>query len=172
MGSNSLASSPGGWQGFLRALRRAWVHCARMFFRKKKGPEAPAAAPVAPRPIAADRNDTSTQFLTGDGNVDRRSVDVLLAAIARVSQSRDLEPLLNYIVDTSIEITGAERGFLLLEKPGGELYVRVSRARGGQAVSGPIRFSTSVVKGVLDKQEPMRATVTSDSEALELGTSV
>jgi serine phosphatase RsbU (regulator of sigma subunit) len=142
-----------------------------MFFRKKKGPDASAAAPAVPR-ASSERNDSTTQFLTGDGNLDRRSVDVLLAAIARVSESRELEPLLNYIVDTSIETTGAERGFLVLEKPTGELYVRVARARGGQPVPGPIRFSTSVVKGVLDKQEPMRATVTSDSEALELGTSV
>lgn len=143
-----------------------------MFFRKKKArvepPPAAGAGPsdtgVAPTP--------STLFLTGNDSVDRRSVDVLLTAIARVSQSRDLESLLVYIVDTSIEVTGAERGFLLLRDEAGELQVRVARQRGGQPVAGEIRFSTSVVKRVLEKEEPVRATVTSDSEALELGTSV
>jgi serine phosphatase RsbU (regulator of sigma subunit) len=142
-----------------------------MFFRKKKGTDEPPPVPREPRPEPA-RDGNSTQFLTGDGNVDRRSVDVLLKAIARVSESRDLESLLAYIVDTSIEVTGAERGFLLLANDSGELDVRVARARGGQSVKGPVRFSTSVVKRVFEKREPVRATVTSDSEALELGTSV
>lgn len=142
-----------------------------MFFRKKKGPEEPAPVPREPRP-EPQREDSATQFLTGERNVDRRSVEVLLKAIARVTESRDLESLLAYIVDTSIEITGAERGFLLLADESGEPKVRVARARGGQAVTGPIRYSTSVVKRVMEKQEPVRATVTSDSEALELGTSV
>jgi serine phosphatase RsbU (regulator of sigma subunit) len=142
-----------------------------MFFRKKKGSDSPAVVSggAAPREVGAD---PTTQFLTGDGTGDRRSVQMLLAAIARVSESRDLESLLSYIVDASIEITGAERGFLLLPSASGELDVRVARARGKQPVSGPIRFSTSVVKRVLETLEPVRATVNSDSEALELGTSV
>jgi serine phosphatase RsbU (regulator of sigma subunit) len=142
-----------------------------MFFRKKKGAAEPATAPRDPAPDA-DHDHSTTQFLTGDGSIDRRSVEVLLTAIARVSESRDLESLLAYIVDTSIDVTGAERGFLLLENESGDLAVRVARARGGQPVKGPIRFSTSVVKRVIEKKEPVRATVTSDSEALELGTSV
>jgi serine phosphatase RsbU (regulator of sigma subunit) len=142
-----------------------------MFFRKKKSAESAAVAPgTAPaRDVAVD---PTTQFLTGDGTGDRRSVQMLLAAIARVSESRDLDSLLSYIVDTSIEITDAERGFLLLPDASGELKVHVARARGKQAVSGPVRFSTSVVKRVLETLEPVRATVNSDSEALELGTSV
>ncbi len=142
-----------------------------MFFRKKKAPPEPTASIARPVESAGNANQ-STLFLTGNDSVDRRSVDVLLTAIARVSQSRDLESLLVYIVDTSIEVTGAERGFLLLRNATGDLEVRVSRQRGGQPVSGQVRFSTSVVKRVLEKEEPVRATVTSDSEALELGTSV
>ena len=59
-------------------------------------------------------DDTGTRFLTGDGDLDRRTVDVLLSTIARVSESRDLEALLIDIVDRSVELCGAERGFLLL----------------------------------------------------------
>jgi serine phosphatase RsbU (regulator of sigma subunit) len=142
-----------------------------MFFRKKK--PAPEPEPAASRPVeSASSANQSTLFLTGNDRVDRRSVDVLLTAIARVSQSRDLESLLVYIVDTSIEVTGAERGLLILHDEAGEMQIRVARQRGGQGVTGQIRFSTSVVKRVLEKEEPVRATVTSDSEALELGTSV
>jgi serine phosphatase RsbU (regulator of sigma subunit) len=139
-----------------------------MFFRRKKDADPPAP----PLPAAAGTPDSATQFLTGNNNVDRRSVEILLTAIARVSESRDLESLLLYIVDTSIEITGAERGLLILADERGELAVRVSRARGRKPVAGDLRYSTSVVRRVLEEQQPVRATVTSESEALELGSSV
>ena len=140
-----------------------------MFFRRKKDADPPAATPPpAPAPAA----EASTQFLTGNNNIDRRSVEVLLTAIARVSESRDLESLLVYIVDTSIEITGAERGLLILHDERSELSIRVARARGKKPAAGDMRYSTSVVRRVLEEQQPVRATVTSESEALELGSSV
>jgi sigma-B regulation protein RsbU (phosphoserine phosphatase) len=142
-----------------------------MFFRRKKEPQDPGAPGREPQGIAPAEAPT-TLFLTGDGRVDRRTIEVLLAAIARVSQSQDLERLLAYIVDTSIEVTGAERGLLLLAGKGGELELRMARQRGGKAVEGQLRYSTSVVRRVLSDLEPVRATVNSDSEALELGTSV
>lgn len=142
-----------------------------MFFRRKKpegGEGDPGVLPDAPAPEAR----STTHFLTGQAGLDRRSVQVLLDAIARVSQSRDLESLLAYIVDTSIETTGAERGLLLLGGRDGQLAVRVARQRGGKAVPGDVKYSTTVVKRVISRTEPVRATVTSDSEAMELGTSV
>ena len=141
-----------------------------LFRRKKAEPEAPPAAPPADSASAAAV--AKTQFLTGDGRVDRRTIEVLLAAIARVSQSQDIEHLLAYIVDTSIEVTGAERGILLLAGKSGELEPRMVRSKGGKPSTGDLRFSTSVVKRVMSDLEPVRATVNSDSEALELGTSV
>ncbi len=114
-----------------------------------------------------------TEFLSGDANQDRRSVQVLLGAIARVSESRDLESLLDYVVDRSIEVTGAERGFLVLVDESGQQSVRVARLRGGERVPDEdIKYSTSVVQRVLDEESPMRTTVQSDAEALELGASV
>ena len=115
----------------------------------------------------------STQFLTGEAGKDRKLVQVLLEAIAQVSEARDLDTLLTYIVDTSIEITNAERGFLLMKGEGeGELIVRVARARGKEDVVGDVRFSTSIAKKVLTEVQALRATVHSESEALELGRSV
>lgn len=150
-----------------------------MFFRKKKAdpkkPGQPAAGASAsgPKPgIESSGEAPTTQFLTGETGLDRRSVEVLLDAIARVSESRDLESLLDYIVDTSIEVTGAERGILILAGERDELIVRVARQAGRQPLEGESRFSTNVVKKVLEGDEPVRATVTSESEALELGTSV
>jgi phosphoserine phosphatase RsbU/P len=146
-----------------------------MFFRKKKAdvpPTPPRREPALPEPTAGS-GPSSGMFLTGDSGFDQRTLDKLLSAIARVSEAhQELEELLINIVDTSIEITQAERGFLLLRDDKGGILVRVARQRGQQPVTGEVRFSTSVVKRVLSDLEPVRATVSSDSEALELGTSV
>ncbi len=147
-----------------------------MFFRRKKEP--PKAA--EPRPFEPSGNappapagaDASTAFLTGNDGLDRRTIEILLRGIAQVSESRDLEPLLVDIVDTSVEVTGAERGLLILHDGKKELLVRVARARGKKPVDGAVKFSTTIVRRVLADLEPVRAQVSSDSEALELGASV
>ncbi|HVS08478.1 MAG TPA: GAF domain-containing SpoIIE family protein phosphatase [Planctomycetota bacterium] len=145
-----------------------------MFWRgRKRGQAGPGAVPQEPRTLAESAGtDPPTQFLTGDSDLDRRSVEVLLEAIARVSESRDLEPLLVDIVDRSIEITDAERGFLILLEPSGEPRIRVVRARGGEGSAEDARFSTSVVRRALAEGQPVLATVQTDSDALELGRSV
>src|SRR5262245_7841666 len=132
-----------------------------MFFRRKK----PSPASAAPRggdgappgadpatdpgteigeggPAPAALAGPSTQFLTGEAGRDRRTVQVLLEAIARVSEARDLESLLIDTVDSSIEMTGAERGLLILRGGReGELAVRVSRLRGKKPLTGDLRYS-------------------------------
>jgi serine phosphatase RsbU (regulator of sigma subunit) len=147
-----------------------------MFFRRKKEPPAspvPATTPPpAPAPATGGKSADSTAFLTGNDGLDRRTIEILLRGIAQVTGSRDLEPLLIDIVDTSIEVTGAERGMLILHDDKRDLSVRVARARGKKPVEGNIRYSTSIVRRVLSDLDPVRAQVTSDSEALELGTSV
>lgn len=168
-----------------------------MFFKRKK-PKAPPlpdplqdpeTAPVTDLPpaegeaLAGDTGAISTMFLSGDSGRDRNRVELLLGAIAGVSESRDLEPLLKDIVDRSVEVTGAERGLLLMRGAGGALEPRVARGRGGIDVAGfapgdpkasaaQLRFSTSIARRVLDTGQALRATVSSDSEALELGRSV
>jgi serine phosphatase RsbU (regulator of sigma subunit) len=156
-----------------------------MFFRRKKEPPAPSAAPAASAPATAPEptegaqspavlagGPATTQFLTGEASRDRRTVQVLLEAIARVSEARDLDSLLIDIVDSSIEMTGAERGLLVMRGPKDELLVRVARVRGKKPVSGDLRYSTTVASRVLSEGRPLRAQVHSESEALELGRSV
>ncbi len=154
-----------------------------MFFRRKKKKDTDATSdPLASLgdsgqaedPASATGGPPSTQFLTGETNTDGRTVQVLLEAIARVSGSTDLTSLLTDIVDRSIEITGAERGLLVLRGDSDDqpMKVHVARKRGKKPVAGEIRFSTSVAGKVLNEKEPIRATVHSEMEALELGRSV
>jgi len=153
-----------------------------MFWRR--GKQAPKAAKPSAGPppgsgpgsggggsSGANAAKSGTEFLTGNSDLDRRTVEVLLGTIARVSSSRDLEALLVDIVDRSVELTGAERGFLILLEAG-EPTVRVARSREAETIQENVRFSTSIVRRVLEQGEPMLATVQSDSDALELGRSV
>jgi len=137
-----------------------------MFFRKKKD----APPPAEPAQDKLDSN--STQLWSGDTNVDRRRFEALLSSIAEVSQTIDLEALLTHIVDISVDHTGAERGFLVLKDGASELTVRVARSRGKKPVAGEVRFARTIVRRVLESRQAVRATVNSDSEALDLGTSV
>lgn len=168
----------------------ARINSAAVFWRKKKPDQRSASSPRPPERRLHDAgaedgsghadDDTGTRFLTGDSDLDRRTVEVLLSTIARVSQSRDLEALLNDIVDRSIELTDAERGFLILIDSDvnaggaqvGDPKVRVARTREGKSAEDGVKFSTSVVKRVLETRQPVLATVQSDSDALELGKSV
>src|SRR5262249_42860559 len=76
-------------------------------------------------------------------------------------------------VDSSIEMTGAERGLLVMRgAKEGELAVRVARQRGRKPVANDLRYSTTVAGRVLAEARPLRAQVHSESEALELGRSV
>ena len=94
---------------------------------KRKTP----STPPPPSPDPSPRDLPSTEFLSGDSQRDRRSLEVLLEAIAKVSESRDLEALLEFVVDRSIEITESERGLLVLLDEEGKQTVRVARGRDG-----------------------------------------
>ncbi len=149
---------------------------------ESEGSELPEAADIPAAGRRAGVDSPSTQFLTGDSTVDRRTVQVLLEAISRVANTpvstpKDLEALLVEIVDLSVEVTEAERGLLILPDPRedaehGGFEVHVARSVDGDVPTEDLRFSTSVARRVLERREPVRATVQSDSEALELGQSV
>ena len=151
------------------------------FWNKRPARPASSDRPLArpspdPSAEAETAADTST-FLSGDTREDTRSLGVLLDTIARVSASRDLETLLDYVVDSSVEATGAERGFLvLIDEKSGKQVVRVARSLSPSGDAGSIgrdsQYSTSVVKRVVDTQEPIRTSVQKDSEELDLGNSV
>ena len=137
----------------------------------------PQGRPARPSSDSAAVSSHSTTFLRGDIGEDSRSLELLLDTIARVSHSRDLESLLDFVVDSSIEATGAERGFLVLmdEQAGGQV-VRVARERRSDGTAAPlgrdVQYSTSVVRRVVETDEPLKTTLQKGGEDLELGNSV
>jgi hypothetical protein len=86
-----------------------------MFWRSKKPasgtpPTTPPANPALPAALEGAAGSTA-RFLTGDREADRRTVEVLLEMFARLSETRDYDETLVQIVDNSVELCGAERGF-------------------------------------------------------------
>jgi hypothetical protein len=111
-------------------------------------------------------------LLTGDPVQDAQSLSILLDTIAEVNSNIDLDRVLEDIVGKSLEITGAERGLLLLGDQGDDLRVRVARDREGRDLGRDVRYSQTLVSRCLEEGHAERSIVQSDQEALELGQSV
>jgi serine phosphatase RsbU (regulator of sigma subunit) len=71
-----------------------------------------------------------TSALTS-GHFDFRQVNALLAGLRALGSGQVLDEVLAIVLDSTLELTGAERGFILLAEPGGALVQRLARARGG-----------------------------------------
>jgi hypothetical protein len=104
-----------------------------MFWRSKKPasgtpPTTPPANPALPAALEGAAGSTA-RFLTGDREADRRTVEVLLEMFARLSETRDYDETLVQIVDNSVELCGAERGFLVVLDEAGEFVIKVARTR-------------------------------------------
>ncbi|HUR34506.1 MAG TPA: SpoIIE family protein phosphatase [Vicinamibacterales bacterium] len=89
---------------------------------------------------AGDRiriGDTELRIETGEssaltsGHFDFRQVNALLAGLRALGSGQVLDEVLAIVLDSTLELTGAERGFILLAEPGGQLVQRLARGRGG-----------------------------------------
>jgi phosphoserine phosphatase RsbU/P len=97
--------------------------------------------------------DTDIVFLTGDdeesreapsdeASSDLRQVAALLQGLRALGSGRVLSDVLALVLDSAIEVTGAERGFIMLPDARGELEFRLARGRNRETLSGG-SFSTS-----------------------------
>jgi len=85
--------------------------------------------------------DTELRIETGEssaltsGHFDFRQVNALLAGLRALGSGQVLDEVLAIVLDSTLELTGAERGFILLAEPSGQLVQRLARARGGITLS-------------------------------------
>jgi signal transduction histidine kinase len=80
--------------------------------------------------------------------MDSNLLEKILTISRRMAETRALAPLLDYVVDEAIQLTGAERGFIVLKEPDGTLEFRVKRDRTGQDLAQP---EDQVSKSILNK---------------------
>jgi len=118
------------------------------------------------------RKDETSDFFTGNAEVDRQNVDILLEAIATVNSAASHRDTLRSIVDGAVKLTKTERGILFLFDEFDKLRIRVARDANQADLPRDIQFSRGIPKKVITEGEPIYSVVTSDEEAFELGTSV
>ena len=86
----------------------------------------------------------------------KRLITRLMRINRKLAAERDLGALIELILDSSIEVTGAERGFLLMPDESGSPAVTVARDFDSLRVPKEhIEFSTSIARQVLEGGEPV-----------------
>ena len=92
-------------------------------------------------------------FLTDEGTVmgltdgpaemsDLRQMAAILNGLRALGSGRVLDEVLALVLGSALEVTGAERGCIMLATPAGALEFRTGRTRSGAELSGP-SFTTS-----------------------------
>ena len=100
-----------------------------------------------------ETEDTEIVFLIGDEDPSQpnsavsavnelRHMAALLEGLRALGSGRVLDDVLTLVLDSSIEVTGAERGFIMLANQAGQLEFKLARARGQVTMSGRT-FETS-----------------------------
>jgi serine phosphatase RsbU (regulator of sigma subunit) len=77
------------------------------------------------------RLEPSDALDTPSSSFDFRQVNALLAGLRALGSGKVLDEVLAIVLDSALEVTGAERGFILLADATGRLTQRLARARGG-----------------------------------------
>jgi serine/threonine-protein kinase PknK len=78
----------------------------------------------------------------------------LLQLNKKLNSSLDPDAILAFAMDSAIDLTGAERGLVLLARDGA-IEVAVSRNIDGKSDSEQIAFSTSIARAVIDRGNPV-----------------
>src|SRR5918992_6271389 len=73
---------------------------------------------------------------------DLRQIAALLEGLRALGSGRVLDDVLSLVLDSAIEVSGAERGFIMLAADTGELEFKMARGRGHATLSGS-SFATS-----------------------------
>jgi serine phosphatase RsbU (regulator of sigma subunit)/pSer/pThr/pTyr-binding forkhead associated (FHA) protein len=81
-----------------------------------------------------EAGDSRSSHVTGV--IDFRPLTTLLDQLRSLGSARVLEEVLVLVMDSAIEATGADRGFIMLANDAGELEFKIARARGKVTLSG------------------------------------
>ena len=73
---------------------------------------------------------------------DLRQIAALLEGLRALGSGRVLDDVLTLVLDSAIDVSGAERGFIMLATPTGELEFKMARSRGHATLPGA-SFATS-----------------------------
>ncbi len=94
-----------------------------------------------------------------DQQRERNELEALFHVSQVVNSSLDLEQVLNQVMDQIIQLTQAERGFLMLKNEQGQLEFRIARNVDRETIEGSsFEISRTIVQRVADTGEPVVTT--------------
>ncbi|MHC4924432.1 MAG: PP2C family protein-serine/threonine phosphatase, partial [Planctomycetota bacterium] len=115
--------------------------------------------------------ETFADFLTGDARKDARNVNILLQTIAAVNSNLELDTLILNAVDLTVELTGSDRGILMLFD-GDDLKVRLARDNRRRNLPSNLMFSHSVPEKVAKDGKPICVLDAAAKGEMNLGQSI
>ncbi len=141
----------------LRADDRATAETETAAARAAHAAMLAAAAPAFRAAMQADRDlDVLPTPDVARRDPDQLPLRRLLVLSRRLNSEASLARILDEVIDTAIELATAERGFLLLREPGGELRAVVSRNFDtGELEPGTAHVSRSIAERAAQTGEPV-----------------
>jgi sigma-B regulation protein RsbU (phosphoserine phosphatase) len=98
---------------------------------------------------------------------DFEMLNVFLEAARKLNSTGVLEDVLQTLLEASLRLTKAERGFVFLRDPLGELQLAAGRDKNGQVIDDDSTISKSVLRDAVKSASEFLVTDTSDSEKLQ-----
>ena len=92
--------------------------------------------------IGGEAEESSGERSAISAATELRHLGALLEGLRALGSGRVLDDVLTLVLDSAIETTGAERGFIMLANDAGQLEFKLARARGHVSLSGRT-FATS-----------------------------
>jgi serine phosphatase RsbU (regulator of sigma subunit) len=89
------------------------------------------------------------------GDYELRRLELVLETIQAVHSVRSLDEILRLIVDATIELTGTERGFIMLRGAGGQLEHRIARRGDGADLTDDLTISRRLAERVFTTGQPI-----------------
>jgi GAF domain-containing protein len=108
-----------------------------------------------------------------DSEDQRSKLEKLNALIREVSTSLDLPKVLDMVIRRTLEHTRAERAFLFLKDPNGQLACRLAMdARFADITQDEVQISTSITRQVLETGQPVCLLDTQNSDVFQAQKSI
>jgi serine phosphatase RsbU (regulator of sigma subunit) len=148
---NDMKSSFGTFVNGERTARATLAHGDQLRF----GQGAATVATIVFQLDAVRRDTESIEKQVASAATELRQVASLLKGLRALGSGRVVDEVLALVLDSAIDVTGAERGFIMLANQEKELEFKLARARGKITLSGKT-FATSrkIPEAVFASGEP------------------
>ena len=99
-------------------------------------------------------NSDSALSMLPSGTQDLRLMAAIMNGLRALSSGRVLDDVLTLVIDSALETTMAERGFIMLANPAGELHFTVARRRDREPIDASFPISEKIPREVFATGKP------------------